>query len=255
MDPSSVLLHQLNGQLLECLEKTLKELPIVWDSKSWIINVIILHRSIEGLEEAEMRTSATLYLGKLVDGRNTLEETEGVTELDGHVPLDKSLSGYCIRTGNLVWIDQMNKLEEANHPLRDYYRPFEYVGVHPKARPRAEYVFPIRIRVGTSEALLGVLNMEWFSEDSREKSQFFASEQRDAITDAILNLLDVHGPFLITSMLPEVTQGIDTPVQKNLKRVHRQVLAKHFENFSIRYPEPAPTKSEREMAYENVQLP
>jgi hypothetical protein len=252
MDSSSALLHRLNGQLLKCLNEKL--LPCLladpdwrWDSKSWIINVIILHRSIEGIEEAEMRTSATLYLGDIVDGRRTLESTKGVTELDGHVPLDKSLSGYCIRTGNLVWIDRMDSLEESDHPLRDYYRPFEYVGVHPKTRPRAEYVFPIRIRVGTSEALLGVLNMEWFSEDSLEQNQFLASGQRDAVTDAILNLLDVHGPFLVVSMLPEAAQG-STAAQDSLEAAHWEVLVRHFDDFSARRPKPV----ESELAYENV---
>jgi hypothetical protein len=226
IDSSSALLHKLNGELLERLEATLQELPIGWDNKNWIINVIILHRSISGSEEAKLLTSATRYLGTLVDEVRDLKDSDGVSELDGYVPLDKSLSGYCIRTGNLVWIDQMSRLEEADHPLRDYYRRFDLVGVDAKPRPNAEYVFPIRIKVGTSEALLGVLNMEWFpdAEGSASLSQFHSfSSQRDAITHAIIHLLDVHGPFLITSMLPEMAQGSAT-AQASLREAHREAL-------------------------------
>lgn len=249
MDPSSALLHKLNGQLLECLEDTLKELPIEWDSKSWIINVIILNRSIEKIEEAEMRTSATRYLGRLFDEENKLAASKGVSELGGHVPLDRSLSGYCIRTGNLVWIDQMSWLEAADHPLRNFYRSFVYVGVLPKERqhPGAEYVFPIRIKVGTSEALLGVLNMEWFPEAKCPgQSQFHSSNQRDAITDAIIKLLDVHGPFLTISMLPEMA-GSNATAHEGLKTAHREVLAKRLKEFCIERAE-----SRRGIVYENV---
>jgi len=208
------LIHRLNGQLLVALRKQLAQ-EIQWKPEHWIVNVIVLHRIIEDKEEAFLKTSATMLNGTVYD-QEPLDPEAGIGDFDRVVPLMKSLSGYCIRTGNVVWVDNLQDLrKDQMHPLYHDYRPFEYVSVIPESQPLAEYVFPIRIQIGLSEAILGVVNAECTKIDNQFKEKGFHK-----VLDAVLNLLDVHGPFLVVAEHVEVNDR----VKKSLESAHRIAL-------------------------------
>jgi hypothetical protein len=207
------LIHNLNGQLLEALREQLR-VHIDWNPEHWIVNVIVLHRIIEEKEEAFLKTSATMLKGKIYDSLKQLDYAKDIGDFDRIVPLQDSFSGYCIRTGNVVWVDDINSLGKQ-HPLYLEYRPFEYVSVMPESRPTAEYVFPIRIQIGLSEAILGVVNAE--CTETENQFQRWGFHQ---VLDLVFKLLDVHGPFLVAAEHVE----INDEVSESLKKAHEVAL-------------------------------
>jgi hypothetical protein len=145
-----------------------------------------------------LKTSATMLKGKIYDSLKQLDYAKDIGDFDRIVPLQDSFSGYCIRTGNVVWVDDINRLGEdtyilgRQHPLFHEYRPFEYVSVMPESKPKAEYVFPIRVQIGLSEAILGVVNAECTETENHFKKWGFHQ-----VLDLVFKLLDVHGPFWV----------------------------------------------------------
>jgi hypothetical protein len=249
------LIHRLNGQLLEVLGEHMDLIlgREAWKPKEWIINVILLNRSTEDVYTARLETSATLYEGVLFDTREPFDENK-VGAFDLPVPLDRSFSGYCIQTGNVVWVDNLDDIRDP-HPLYAYYRKFEFVAVQPQTRPTAEYVFPLFARIGLIQSLLGVLNMEFFGNESPfrfEPRQLHGGQERSLaarlgdlsqpqgpdpqgaevkrdpleISEPIMKLLSAHSPFLRVASLTEVsritTQG--DSFFETLLDLHRQVL-------------------------------
>lgn len=201
VDPRAAL-HRINGELIEALRDVLPMPNERW--REWIVNVIILHRSVEAKETVTLETSATWYKGRLVSDRSQLDQD--VRRLDGPVPLDESYAGYCIRTGNYVWIDDLIGLQSDPRasPLKNVYRSFEYVGVETTHLPDAEYVFPIRLRIGSNEIILGVLNCEWYAPENKEHDNPFG--ERDVVVDRILALLERHARFLPLVLHIDATQ-------------------------------------------------
>jgi hypothetical protein len=189
VDPRAAL-HRINGELLEALRDVLPD--VRWNE--WIVNVIILHRLVEATETVSLETSATYYKGNLVCDRNQLGGD--VHTLDGPVPLDESYAGYCIRTGNYVWVENLIGLQsgQRDSPLKNVYRSFKYVGVETTHLPNAEYVFPIRLRVGSNEIILGVLNCEWYAPENEPYDNQFS--ERDVVVHRIITLLERHARFL-----------------------------------------------------------
>jgi hypothetical protein len=236
------LLHRLNGQLLRRLDALLRiELPETWSLENWIINVILLHRSpkrvptpveSQGRYTARLETSATYHRGELFD--TTAPFDYRVASLDVPVTLGGSFSGYSITTSDVVWIDDLQKLErESKHPLAQFYRSFGLVGVEtPTARPTAEYVFPLLVQIGLNHTILGVLNMEYFAPPAGPGSPFNRENQL-IITDIITRLLNAHSPFLLTAEQEEMgavlSDGGDeaADVRESFLRIHRKVLDKH----------------------------
>lgn len=197
-------LHRLNGVMIQHLRKLMPECP--WHQ--WVINAIILHRTLGAVETVTLETSATLYEGALYDGEEDIGETKPVTRLDGPVPLDSSYTGYCIRTGRIVWIDDLPSLTKPSHdrdPLQGQYRSFGYVGVQTRNMPKAEYVFPIRLRVGLSDSLWGALNCEWYvaDPDAPDQRSHFQEIGPAIVMDSVGQLLDVHARFLPAVMNPD----------------------------------------------------
>lgn len=182
-----------------------------WDE--WIVNVIILHRTVDVVETATLETSATLwhndeyYSAEDCDpARRTKPRTNPgdlrVRSLDGRVPIHDSFAGLCVRSGNVVWIDDLEALQEpdSNSPLKDLYRSFGYVAVDSFALPHAEYVFPIRLRAGLSDITWGVLNCEWYRPrdafGSAIRDSPFQKAGRDVVVDRVVDLLELHGRYL-----------------------------------------------------------
>ena len=229
------LVHRLNGQLLEALEGHMKALlpGKSWRPEDWIINVILLSRNIETVFAARLETSATLYKGRLYDHRDGLNPEE-VGALDLPVPLDQSFSGYCVQTNNPVWVGDLNKMN-TNHPLHEFYRKFEHVAVRPETRPTAEYVFPILLKIGLIQSVLGVLNMEYFG----TKKSPLKNNQQIKISEAISKLLNLHGPFLLAA-IDEVSRfieagedGLPNPpeIEEILLELHRRVVGERTKSF------------------------
>src|SRR4051812_15971642 len=112
------LIHRLNGQLLEALKDYLgRQLGDEWKPGDWIINVILLNRSSDSVYTARLETSATSYKDEelIFDRQDRLDPTRvGVFDLP--VPLDRSFSGYCIKTGDPVWVNNLNDVDPT-HPL------------------------------------------------------------------------------------------------------------------------------------------
>jgi len=199
------MVHKLNGKLLEALTAQLTK-QIGWSPNHWIINVIILRRIIEETEQAFLKTSATMLNGKIYDEEDELNPAKGMGDFDRVVPLIKSLSGYCIRTGNVVWVDNLEDLtKDKEHPLYHDYRPFQYVSVKPENEPVAEYVFPIRVQIGLSEAILGVVNAERTKKGGNE----FKATGFHKVLDTVISLLDVHGPFLVVAEHVKIIEADD----------------------------------------------
>jgi len=248
MDPHRELLHRLNGQLLlrlnMLLKKELPEEPRKWDCKNWIINVILLHRSLEqvsytsvdqGKYTAQLETSATFHKGTLFDTSKDFDPSK-VALLDLPVPLDRSFSGYSITTSDVVWIDDLMKLEkDPKHPLAKFYRSFGLVGVRtPADRPIAEYVFPLFVQIGLNHTIIGVLNMEYFApRDGRPSPCPFDSENQLFITDIVTRLLNAHSPFLLIAKRPEMAAALAEKSRASMKArdrflgIHKMVLDKH----------------------------
>jgi hypothetical protein len=209
-----LLVHLLNGQLLDALKARLEAYG-KWDAEHWIVNVIVLRRIIEEKEEAFLRTSATMLKGTVYRSPRQLKGTHiDIGEFDRVVPLKDSFSGYCIRTGNVVWVDDIAELTEE-HPLYNEYRPLEYVSVRPESKPKAEYVFPIRVQIGLSEAILGVVNAEC----TKTPNQFTKWKYHQVFAQ-VINLLDVHGPFLVVAERVKITND----VSKRLLKAHHVAL-------------------------------
>jgi hypothetical protein len=161
-DEQWALIHKLNGQLIEALQNLLVD-TIHWTPKNWILSVLVVQRTIEETEEAVLKTSSTMMEGKIFDEKEECNLEEGVGDLNRIVPLINSFAGYCVRSGNVLWVDDIE-----NHPLREEYRLYEYVNIRPRNKFVAEYVFPIRVRIGLNQTILGVLNAETSSEDNNQ---------------------------------------------------------------------------------------
>jgi len=194
-------LHQLNGRFLVALQKLIPECH--WEE--WIVNVIVLHRTVTAVETVTLETSATLWHGEEFFSRDDCEKrgSTSVRSLDGEVPLDDSYAGYCIRERNVVWVDDLTDKTQARQPsrtteadpLKEKYRSFAYVGVVTKRPARAEYVFPLRLRAGLSDALLGVVNCEWYGGGANPENTF-QKLGRTIVSHLLTNLIDVHARFL-----------------------------------------------------------
>jgi hypothetical protein len=193
-------IHKLNGNLLECLKRLFAPIGIDWEE--WIVNVIMLSRQSSATYSIELRTSATLYHGKPYYSSRHVDEH--VTSLDAAVPLIGSYAGYCLHWGAAVWVDRINSLPPLD-PLAMAYRSFEYVGISAPP-PIAEYVFPIRVKTGLTEVLVGVLNLEWYGNPrSSERRQTPFQNLRGIITAELSRLLDLHGSFMgLALAVPEL---------------------------------------------------
>jgi len=203
------LIHTLNGQLILELKNLLgKELR--WNHKEWIITVLVLQRAIKETEEAVLKTSSTMLNGRIFDAKEKTDLKKGVGDLNRIVPLVNSFAGYCIRSGSILWADDIE-----NHPLREEYRRYEYVNIHPDRKFIAEYVFPIRVKVGLNQTVVGALNLE----TSREENEFKKAGPH-RISEIVLRLLDIHGPFLLLS---EAVMA-DENVNESLLETHKKVL-------------------------------
>lgn len=202
------LVHKLNGQLLRSLDELING-TIGWDSKQWVCNVIILDRNYKEIIEVHFQTSATLFEGRVFDksendtvfdsmdeSKTSISALNQVRGLNNQVPLIDSFTSHSVKTGNVVWVDDIQSLsDDDNNPLNAQYREFKYVSVRSDALFTSEYVFPIRIRINTNETILGVLNME-----CKEKINGFSQIiNQQAIIGLILSFLDVHAPFLLTA--------------------------------------------------------
>lgn len=209
-DEQWALIHKLNGQLIEALQNLLVD-TIHWTPKNWILSVLVVQRTIEETEEAVLKTSSTMMEGKIFDEKEECNLEEGVGDLNRIVPLINSFAGYCVRSGNVLWVDDIE-----NHPLREEYRLYEYVNIRPRNKFVAEYVFPIRVRIGLNQTILGVLNAETSSEDNNQLKR--AGSHR--ISNIVLQLLDSHGPFLLLTQ----TAFPDYRAGKSLLQAHRKVL-------------------------------
>ncbi len=163
-------IHKLNGALLESLSESLPLIAPGWSSSSWVINAIILYRDLKDDDRITFDTSATLHAGEPFWAASHFRPRKGlaVTSIDLPVPLMKSLSGYCVRRNTPVWIGDLDAIShDSSHPLYGLYRQYAYVGVHPKGQPRGEFVYPIRVRLGMADVILGVINCEtWTAEDT-----------------------------------------------------------------------------------------
>lgn len=207
-------IHTLNGRLLLALKDLLEDAGMNWPE--WIINVIMLHRDVAGVETVTLKTSATLWCNEPFFSREQCRRNgRGKVEwLDGDVPMNRSFAGYCIREASIVWEDDMSSAgvpsspdpdirqiapmrhpteDKYPHPLEDKYRDFKHVGVTTPGPVRSEYVFPIRLRVGLSAAMLGVLNCEWYGPSDQNA---FQKIRRSRIAHLITHLLDVHARFV-----------------------------------------------------------
>lgn len=204
------LIHKLNGQFIEILNDFLAE-EINWNPLDWIVTVLVLQRTIEETEEAVLKTSATMLKGKVFDEKRECDLEKGVGDLNRIVPLIKSFAGYCIRSGTVLWVDDIE-----NHPLRPEYRLYEYVNIRPNEKFVAEYVFPIRVKIGLSYTILGVLNVETSRKDEHE----FKKAGSHHITEIMLRLLDTHGPFLLLSEAPVQ----DKAARNALLKAHAKTL-------------------------------
>ena len=196
-DPRDAL-HKLNGLMITHFQELLPDLE--WGE--WIINAIILHRKLAAVEIVTLETSATLHKGVAYFSRKACKKNDAlVKRLDAEVPLDDSYAGYCIRTGNTVWIDDLPR-DVAEDPRQNKYRSFGYVGVSTYSLPRAEYVFPIRLRIGLSEAIWGVLNCEWYGEQAESPFQRKGLGQA-VVARKVSKLLSVHARFLPAVIDPD----------------------------------------------------
>ena len=201
-------LHNLNGQLILALKRILPRCK--WNE--WIVNAIMLHRTLGAVEIVTLETSATMHRDSNFFSNRDCGNEKKVRSLDGQVPFDDSFAGYCIREGNVVWVDDMKKalgeyvdnLEDGKawHPLQDKYRSFGYVGVETEGPPYSEYVFPIRLRTGLSDAIWGVLNCEWYGAQTARRPESYADKNhfqelgRTVVTHRVTSLLDIHARFL-----------------------------------------------------------
>lgn len=205
-----VLIHKLNGQLIETLRDLLVK-EIKWNPLEWIVTVLVLQRTIEETEEAVLKTSATMLKGKVFDEKRECDLQQGVGDLNRIVPLVKSFAGYCIRSGNMLWVDDIE-----SHPLRPEYRLYEYVNIRPEEKFVAEYVFPIRVRIGVAQAILGVLNIETSRNDEHE----FKKAGLHRVSELLFRLLDMHAPFLLLSQAAMPDSG----ASKSLLKAHIKTL-------------------------------
>ena len=209
-DEQWALIHKLNGQLIQALQDLLVK-EIDWNPKEWIVSVLVVQRSIEEMEEAVLKTSSTMLDGKIFDVKDECDLDEGVGDLNRIVPLIKSFAGYCVRSGNILWVDDIE-----NHPLREEYRLYEYVNIRPRNKFVAEYVFPIGVKIGVNQTILGVLNAETSSENNNE----FKRAGSHRVSEVMLRLLDSHGPFLLLTQ----TSIPDQKAAKSLLKAHSNVL-------------------------------
>lgn len=209
-DERWALIHKLNGQLIRALEELLVR-EIKWRPDDWIVTVLVMQRIIEETEEAVLKTSSTMLKGKIFDTKEKCDLDQGVGDLNRIVPLVKSFAGYCIRSGNTLWVDDIE-----SHPLRAEYRLYEYVNIRPEEKFVAEYVFPIRVKIGVNQTILGALNVETSKKDTNE----FQEAGSHHVSEIVLRLLDTHGPFLLLS---QDAMPNDKAV-KSLLRAHTKVL-------------------------------
>lgn len=215
-DEQWALIHKLNGQLIQALQDLLVG-EVNWNPHEWIVTVLVLQRTIEETEEAVLKTSSTMLRGKIFDTKGECDLNEGVGDLNRIVPLVNSFAGYCIRSGNVLWVDEIK-----THPLRSEYRLYEYVNIRPEGKSVAEYVFPIRVKIGVNHTVLGVLN----AETSRENTNELMKAGSHNVSRIVLRLLDTHGPFLL---LCQVAM-LDNKAMKSLLRAHSKVLESTIDN-------------------------
>ena len=199
------LVHRLNGELLRQIIDLIKHTvgrstahpgrvarACRWKPDEWICNTVVLRRRLRDTATAVFQTSATYFAGEVVD-----DETGGVGVggLNRFVPLEGTFTALCVNTGNVVWADSLCDIKcDPRHPLYAHYRPWEYVSVRNQFEPRAEYVFPIRIHPGFSAYSLGVVNFECAKAENP-----FATWGQAYLTHLLLEMLDIHGAFLVAA--------------------------------------------------------
>jgi len=208
-DEQWALIHKLNGQLIAILEDLLVR-EISWNPSEWILTVLVMQRTTEETEEAVLKTSATMLNGKIFDAKEKCDLEEGVGDLNRIVPLVKSFAGYCIRSGNILWVDDIE-----NHPLHEDYRLYEYVNIRPGKTFVSEYVFPIAVKVGVNQTILGVLNAE-----TTDEANTFKNNGRHKLSQIIVPILDSHAPFLLLSQM----RMLNDRAAKSLLKAHSKVL-------------------------------
>ena len=215
-------LHALNGQLIDHLVAILPDSR--W--KEWIVNVIILHRTVGVVETTTLETSATLWHGERFFSEDDCGKKPGVKSLDGRVPLHGSFAGWSVRSGYFVWIDDLRELQEdgSKNPLKDHYRSFGYVGVEAYDLPHAEYVFPIRLRAGLTDIVWGVLNCEWYRPEGSELTSPFEVYGRDAVVKEVNDLLELHGRYLPVVLYQD---GLKPECSKQLSACYDQMFKAH----------------------------
>jgi hypothetical protein len=223
-------LHALNGQLIRHLRDTFTDCP--W--KEWIVNVIVLHRTVGVVETATLETSATLWYGEeFFSDKDCREKPGRVRSLDGRVPLHGSFAGWSIRSGYFVWVDNLPELQEDDsdkeekNPLKDVYRSFGYVGVEASALPHAEYVFPIRLRAGLTDIVWGVLNCEWYKPKGHsEQASPFENYGRDYVVKKVNELLELHGRYLPVVLYQD---GLKPKCSERLSQCYDEMFKSHQE--------------------------
>jgi hypothetical protein len=242
------LVHQVNGQFLEalrCLWLQGVEFTEAWKncynkdekwSSPWddfIINMILLRRRLGQIETIILQTSATVCLGEKFFESDWCHPKKNVKSLDGEVPLDRSVSGYCIQTGDTVWLEDLN--ENSPDPAVQLYRSFGYVAVVSKKPPTSEFVFPIQLRTGLSGSLLGVVNCEWFGET---KKCPFVEHGANRTTKDVSDLINIHAPFLATALKLEnfPVDKIKEAIPEHYLAFHRAVMRHHTEKKGVSTP-------------------
>jgi hypothetical protein len=218
-------LHALNGRLIDHLVEILADIVPRSDWKDWIVNVIVLHRTVGVTETATLETSATLWRGHKYYSQEACEQqNSAVRSLDGSVPIDDSFAGLCVRTANVIWVNDIDAAQKGEGPLKDVYRGFGYVGVQAPVLPAAEYVFPIRLRAGLSDIIWGVLNCEWYRPARSFGSSPF-EKWRDEVVDRVTDLLELHGRYLPVVLYED---GVEEKCSTRLSDCYQRMFERHM---------------------------
>lgn len=216
------VVHKLNGQLIKiACQIVSKQVKTQIDWREWIVNTLVIS-FLDGPERVvSLSTSATLHFDREFFQSDDCGPNKPVRALDQPVPLDRSLAGYCARTGDLVWADSLSKFRETK--LGSLYRSFGYVGVETNRAPKAEYILPLDYQSGFAHFVLGVLNFEWYASGGQETSPFEGGQNE--ITYSLSPLLSVHSALLGTIMaLPSnVLSTTDQLVRFHLSALEQSV--------------------------------
>lgn len=215
-DPSASLVHVVNSSLLRFLfghDGLLA--PILIDSSAWIINVLYVCALPDST--TILKTSSTLHRGNLCDDQSgaSLE----VLGIDETVPLSSSVSGRCVLTGRPIWLSDSALAVRKDRFGERFYRRFSLVDVKTDGYmiPQAEIVFPISLRSMSASSVLGVLNMELFTDHPFRSSEYLHQLPQESIDDFLVGLLQVHAAYLRIGTDFASLESEDTPRRQNAK--------------------------------------